>query len=304
MKPTDIRIIGAPVGIGGGHTGTAHGPTAARAAGIVERLQRAHPDATTHDAGDAFGHVPLAENRLKDVAACCAQLRAQTKATVLDGMMPIVIGGDHSLAVGSMAGVAAARRAQGEVPPGLLWIDAHTDINTHETTPSGNPHGMSAAALIGLDTLHLSDVVGRDGLFDPSRMVYIGTRDVDPGEQVHIDQHDITVFTSQEVKDRGVNAVMSDALAIVAPQCEPFALTFDIDVLDPDIAPGVDTAVPNGLALDDVRTCLTRAATHAPILAIDMVELNPEKDIDNRTALIAVECIEALVQACSTIQRT
>lgn len=302
MKPTDIRIIGAPVGIGGGHLGTAHGPTAARASGVIERLQRAHPDANTVDLGDAFPHTQVAEDRLREVAACCSQLRARTKETVLADMMPIVIGGDHSLAVGSMAGVAAARRAQGASPPGLLWIDAHTDINTHETTPSGNPHGMSAAALIGLNTMHLSDVVGEDGLFDPKRIAYVGTRDVDPGEQIHIDQHDIAVFTSRDIKERGVDTIMTEALAIVAPESAPFALTFDIDVLDPEIAPGVDTAVPDGLSLEQVMTCLTRAALHAPILAIDMVELNPEKDVDSRTALAALECIETLVQACSHMQ--
>lgn len=303
MSPANILIIGAPLGMGGCHPGTAHGPAAARAAGIVESLREGNHDAVTEDSGDEFIQDLPMHDRLQVVATCCAKLRAKTRATVIAGTMPVVIGGDHSIAVGSMSGVAAARRAMGEDPPGLLWIDAHTDINTHETTPSGNPHGMSAAALIGLDVRLLSDVVGEDGLFDPARIVFVGARDIDIGEQEHLDAHDITVFSTQDICEQGPEAVMHEALKIVAPDGVPFAISFDVDVIDPAVAPGVDTPVPDGLSPDQTMELLAIAGAHAPILAFDLVELNPEKDVDGHTARIAVACVQVATDAARQLAR-
>lgn len=295
MQPPDILMIGAPLGLGGGHPGTAHGPSAARAAGIVERLREAGPDALTEDVGDAFAQSTPQGDKQAVITACCRAVREMTRSTTLAGSIPLVLGGDHSIAAGSMSGVAAARRSSGEEAPGLLWIDAHTDINTDATSPSGNMHGMSAAALLGLQVGGLSDVVGEDGTYDRERFVYVGARDMDPGERAHIEQLGITVFGTREVLDRGVESVMNEALAIASPDRLPFAVTFDIDVVDPDHAPGVDTAVPGGLSPDQAKRCLAMAGAHAPILAIDLVELNPENDVDGMTACIAVDCIDALV---------
>jgi len=287
-----IAVLGAGCGLGGGHQGTAHGPNAARAASLIELL-RAH--ATVTDLGDL--DAPETTGRQEIISGWIAALRERTEGLVSRGVMPLVLGGDHSIAAGSMSGACAAWRRRHDTPPGLLWIDAHVDLNTHETTPSGNPHGMPAASLLGWQVDGFSELVGPDGQFDRSRMAFVGARDIDPGEQAHLEESGIAFWSSQEVRERGVESVMRDALAVVSPDHQPFCLSFDIDVVDPVDAPGVDTAVPDGLRPAEAMECMARAGLHAPIVSMDLVELNPERDVDGRTAHIAAACISAAIEA-------
>jgi arginase len=292
--PSTISIIGVPCGLGGGHQGTAHGPNAARAGGLSERLAML---CTTSDQGD-LGPLEVTDcGRAGIVAEWCRRVRPLTRALVAEGNLPMVVGGDHAIATGSMSGACAAYRAEHGKSPGLLWIDAHVDLNTHETTPSGNLHGMPAAALLGWEVPILSEIVGEDGRFDRSRMAFVGARDIDPGEQRHLEEGGITIWSSHDVKEQGVERVMAAALEVVSPGHEPFCLSFDIDVVDPKHAPGVDTAVPDGLLPAEAMECMARAGAHGRIVSMDLVELNPEHDIDGRTAMIAVDCITAAVES-------
>ncbi|MDG2031891.1 MAG: arginase [Phycisphaerales bacterium] len=291
---SQISIIGVPCGLGGGHQGTAHGPNAARAGGLSQRLGTICP---TIDCGDLGPLEVIDCGRSGFVTEWCRMVRPRTRALVLEGTMPLVVGGDHAIATGSMSGACAGYRAEHGKAPGLLWIDAHVDLNTHETTPSGNLHGMPAAALLGWDIPILSEIVGADGRFDRSRMAFVGARDIDPGEKRHLEEGGIAIWSSRDVKQHGVERVMTDALEVVSPGHEPFCLSFDIDVVDPKHAPGVDTAVPDGLLPAEAMECMARAGAHGRIVSMDLVELNPEHDIDGRTALIAVDCITAAVES-------
>ena len=296
----DISILGVPCGLGGGHQGTAHGPSAARAGGLFTRLRGL---ANTTDHGDLGPLEDTHQGRAKIVCEWCRRLRPMTRSLVAEGCMPMVVGGDHTIAVGSMSGACAAYRQRHGEAPGLLWIDAHVDLNTHETSPSGNLHGMPAAALLGWKVPMLSEIVGEDGLFDRTRMAFVGARDVDPGEQRHLAEGGIAIWSSQDVKKLGVEHVMNAALKVVSPENTPFCVSFDIDVVDPKHAPGVDTAVPDGLSPAEAMECMARAGSHGPIVSLDLVELNPEHDIDGRTAMIAVDCISAAIEAASTEAR-
>ncbi|OUU92690.1 MAG: hypothetical protein CBC35_06795 [Planctomycetes bacterium TMED75] len=297
METREIHIFGVPIGIGGGQTGTSHGPRHAREAGLVEMLRAQLEHVLVKDLGDVVLEGEPGRSRLQTAAEWSSLVRDQTCTLARNGIMPVVIGGDHSLATGSIAGVTSARREAGHPAPGVLWFDAHTDINTHESTPSGNPHGMSAAALTGFDVEHLSTVVGADGRIEPDRLVFMGARDIDPGEQVHLEQAGITVFSSEQIHDEGIDSIISQALEIVSPDHEPFCLSFDIDVVDPEHAPGVDTRVSEGLDPEQTKHALERIGAHAPLLLVDAVELNPETDRDNQTAQLLVACLNTLLRA-------
>ena len=300
MRGCDISILGVPIGIGGGKPGTAHGPRHARAAGLVEVLGARLDHATVTDLGDVVPPALDSGSRLRDAADWCRLIRDETERLAAEGVMPLVIGGDHSLATGSIAGVARARRQAGHPAPGVLWFDAHTDINTHLTTPSGNPHGMSAAALVGLEVEHLGEVVGSEGRIDPERLVFVGARDIDPGEQVHLEEAGIRVFSSGMIHEEGIQSVIRKALEVVSPGGEAFCLSFDVDVVDPEHAPGVDTGVGGGLDPGQTMDALRVIGGHAPLLLVDAVELNPETDVSDRTARLLVDCLDGLLGANAT----
>ena len=213
METTGIHILGVPIGIGGGQSGTAHGPRHAREAGLVEILSERLANVRVEDLGDVVLETSGELERLQLAADWAALVREQTRRLALGGILPLVIGGDHSLATGSIAGVSSARRELGHPSPGVLWFDAHTDINTHESTPSGNPHGMSAAALTGLDVAYLTRVVGEDGRIDPNRLVFVGARDIDDGERLHLQEAGITVFSSEQIHQEGIESIIDRAAA-------------------------------------------------------------------------------------------
>ncbi len=297
MTKTDIRILGVPMGIGGEKPGAAGGPRQAREKAVVERLSEALDHARVEDAGDVLPDQRECASRLEETGRWCEALKRRTAELAHDHIRPLVIGGDHTLAAGSIAGVATAHHAREDAIPGVLWIDAHVDMNTHETTPSGNPHGMSAAALLGLEVEHLSDVVGVEGRIDPKRIAFVGARDIDPGEQRHIEELGLAVFSSEMIHREGVEKTVEDAMKVVSPNGEPFMVSFDVDVIDPEFAPGVDTAVPGGLTPRQIQDTMSLVGEHGQIVAIDAVELNPETDLDERTSELMIQSLLALLQA-------
>ena len=282
-----VCLIGVPVDAGGNRPGSADGPLALRAAGIVDAIPN------VIDTGDIC--VPeqprpdSAEGRLEQVVRVAELLKDRVSELVDRGDVPLVMGGDHALSAGSMAGVVESFRKAGNPPPALLWIDAHADLNTHETSPSGNAHGMSAAALIGHPVDALGNVVGTTGRFDPSRCAFIGQRELDPGEQAILESGISVYVPGEECRAEDMGSIMDQVLQQIAPNGQPICVSFDIDVVDPPHAPGVDTAVPNGLHPDVVRIIMHRIRDHGGLVAMDLVEVNPPYDTDGRTARIAVE---------------
>ena len=289
-----IEVIGARFGLGGRCRGTAAGPTAMRAAGLSRRLgaMRDLGDIVARDVERQRGRDPGAE-LVEETERYSLELRAAVEAVLLRGALPCVLGGDHSLGAATQAAVGRSARARGWEPPGLLWIDAHTDANTMESTPSGNLHGMMLAAIHGIDVPAFRAVVD-GGLRDPRRTVYLGTRDVDDGEREIVARLGCRMITPLEIRARGVASVMAEALSIAAGADGRLSVSFDLDSLDPSIAPGVDCHVPGGLEWSEAAEILARVGAHRGVVAVEVVEVNPSADIDGRTARLAVEATALL----------
>lgn len=289
-----IAIIGAPCGLGGRCRGTAGGPQAIRDAGLVRRLEgrglrvEDHGDVWVGEVARWDGNDPGPE-LVGAVGAMCVGLRDEVRTALISGRLPLVLGGDHSLGAGSQAGVASAYRALGVEPPGLIWFDAHADINTMDTTPSGNLHGMPVAALLGLPVSAFLPAIGSDGTRDPRRMVMVAQRDIDPGEYRHIEALGVRVYTCEELRRRGIDAVMAEAILRAAGDDGRFSMSFDLDSLDPRATPGVDCPVEGGITLDEMRVALGMVADHGGLVQLDVVEMNPTKDVNAKTAHIACE---------------
>lgn len=302
QQPVDrpIAIIGAPSGLGGRCRGTRGGPQAIRAAGLVRRLESI--GLRVEDLGD----VPVADvvrwqgidpgpDLSAAVGSMSVALRDRVRDALISGRIPLVLGGEHSLGAGSQAGVASAYRALGVEPPGLIWFDAHADINTLETTPSGNLHGMPVAALLGLPVPAFLAAIGSDGTRPPHRTVMVAQRDVDPGEYRHIEALGVRLYTCDDLRRRGIDAVMAEAILHAAGEDGRFSMSFDLDSLDPHITPGVDCPVAGGITLDEMRIALGMVADHGGLVQLDVVEMNPTKDINDHTAHIAIEAAATLL---------
>ena len=289
-----VVIIGAPSGLGGRCAGTCGGPKSIRGAGLQRRLQAR--GIVVDDRGDVYvesvermsGLDPGAE-LTKAVSDFCLRLRDSVRGAILEGTFPLVLGGEHSLAAGSQAGVGSAYRALGLEAPGLIWFDAHADSNSMETTPSGNLHGMPLAALMGLPVPAFASCIGRDGTRDPKRVVCVAQRDIDSGEHENLDRLGVRVFDCNEIRRRGIDAVMAEAIVRACGRDGRYSMSFDLDSLDPRVCPGVDCPVNDGLSLDEVRVAMAMVADHGGLIELDVVEVNPSRDIESRTAAIAVE---------------
>jgi arginase len=286
----DIAIIGTPVDLGAGRRGVDMGPSAIRYAGLKERLEQLGH--RVRDLGNIS--VPLAEQieppprgeKLRYLGALVEVNRAlarQVAAVVADGGFPLVLGGDHSLAIGSVGGLARGRRI------GMIWVDAHADFNTAETTPSGNIHGMSVAALTGrghpaLTRLHESCPVLRD-----ADVALVGIRDVDGLERVALRDSGIHIFTMHDVDRRGLATVMEEAIARVTAETDGFHVSFDMDALDPSEAPGVGTPVLGGVFYREAHLAMELVSESGKLIGLDLVEVNPILDERNATAELAVQ---------------
>ncbi len=290
-----VGILGVPFDLGAGRRGTDMGPSAIRLAGIQGRLERlgyrvrdygrvstVEPEGA--DVGDQ--HMRFAES----IAGTCIALRDGVLDVLAAGETPVVLGGDHSLAMGSVAGAAAHVAQQHDgAQLGVLWVDAHADLNTPETSPSGNVHGMPLAMLLGKGP----DVLLRIGkacpVISPHNVAIVGLRSVDAGEAARIREMGIHVFTMREIDDQGIAACMRQALDAVEDGTEGFHMSFDMDSLDPSIAPGVGTPVRGGLTYREAHLICEMVADTRRMLSMDVVETNPILDDRNTTGQAAVD---------------
>jgi arginase len=294
-----VQIIGVPLDLGAGRRGVDMGPSAMRIAGLAQHIEALGYRVV--DAGDL--DIPIAEvsevgmreqRYLQEIAATCDQLAVMVAEARAGGMLPLAIGGDHSLTIGSIAGVAVDLRAS-EKAFGLIWIDAHGDMNTPETTPSGNIHGMPVAVSLGHGDSKLTDIGGFAPKIRPDKVALIGVRSLDEGERRLIQKTGVRVFSMRDVDVRGISAVMEEALEIVTGGTAGFHLSFDMDAIDPTFAPGVGTQVRGGLEYREAHLALEMAADTEGLLAADFVEVNPICDEFNNTAKLAVELVESLL---------
>lgn len=291
--PQTIAVLGVPLDLGAGRRGVDMGPSAMRVAGLNARL------ASLGYRVDDLGNIEVeqqestkvgAENAryLKPIAATCRSLAARVERAMRQGRFPIVLGGDHSVAVGAVNGVAAHYRRRGH-RIGVIWLDAHTDMNTPETSPSGNVHGMPLACLVGSGPRELARLLGVAPVLDPRNVALVGIRDVDLDERPVVRESGVTVFTMRDIDERGMRAVMTDAIGIASRGTVGIHLSLDMDGIDPGEAPGVGTPVRGGLSYREAHLAMEMLCDSRLLRSMEVVEVNPILDSANRTAQLAVE---------------
>ena len=290
-----VSIIGAPCGFGASVAGVDLGPAAMRVAGLRQRVARLGYE--VRDLGDLRFECPVEPpahgeklRYLREISAACVQLAEDVKKALGGGELPVVLGGDHSIAIGSVAGVSSFYRERGQ-SLGLLWFDAHADMNTPETTPSGNIHGMPLAVLLGHGTDELTGIEGFSPKLDPRFCAHIGARDVDEGERELIRQLGLRFFTMREIDERGMSACMDEAIAIASKADAGYHVTLDVDALDPGDAPGSGTVVRGGLTYREAHLAMEKIAEAGGAVSLEVVEINTALDINNRTAELGVGLI-------------
>jgi arginase len=290
-----VRILGVPLGYGASMAGVDLGPAALRVAGLNTRIAQLGYE--VDDPGDMRLDRPRQPaapgdklKYLQEIKAACDELAANVVGVLSAGELPIILGGDHSIAIGSVAGVAAHCRSRNETL-GLIWFDAHADMNTPESTPSGNIHGMPLAALLGFGAPELTNVAGFAPKIEPRLCAHVGARDIDPGERELIRRLGIRVFTMREIDERGMTAVMDEAIAIASCGSGGYAVTFDVDVLDPGDAPGSGTLVRGGLTYREAHLGMEKIAEAGGMISLEVVEINTALDVNNKTAQLGVELI-------------
>ena len=290
-----VSILGVPLGYGASMAGVDMGPAALRVARLNQRIARL--GYSVQDLGDMRLERPKTfpeeHDKLKyvrEISSACEQLAKEVEAILEANQLPLILGGDHSIAIGSFAGVASHYRKQDQTV-GLLWFDAHADMNTPETTPSGNIHGMPLAALLGLGAPELTNVGGFAPKLDPKLCVHVGARDIDPGEREIIKRLGMRFFTMREIDERGMSACMDEAIAIASRGPGGYAVTFDVDVLDPGDAPGSGTLVRGGLTYREAHLGMEKVAEAGGMRSLEIVEINTALDVNNKTAELGVELI-------------
>jgi len=288
-----VHILGVPLDLGGGRRGVDMGPSALRIAGLNERLTAM--GCIVVDRGDLLTPIPETKEErdpkkkyIREIARVCQRLYGQVYQAHVEGAVPIVLGGDHSLAAGSV-GASADFAASKNAEIGLLWIDAHGDMNTPETTTSGNVHGMPLAALVGGEPAELARIGARTPKVRARRTVLIGVRNLDQLEKDQIRGADIHVFTMKDIDQHGIAVVMRRALSLATADTMGVHVSFDLDVCDPSIAPGVGTPVKGGLDYREAHMVMEMVADSGRLVGLDLVEVNPILDVQNQTAILAVE---------------
>lgn len=291
-----VGIIGVPLDFGASMAGVDLGPAALRVARLNQRI--AGLGYTVRDLGDMRVERPqytAAQTEpakyLREISRACENLAGEVQRILRDGEMPIVLGGDHSILIGTVSGVAAYRREFDNKPIGLISFDAHADMNTPETTPSGNIHGMSLAALLGYGTQELTQIAGFNPKLEARYCAHIGARDVDPGERELIRKLGVRFFTMREIDERGMNRCIDEALEIVLQAPGGYHVTLDVDALDPGDAPGSGTVVRGGLTYREAHLAMEKIAEAGRMISLEIVEINTALDSNNRTAQLGVELI-------------
>lgn len=295
-----IRLIEVPMDFGASRRGVNVGPTALRLAGIKEKLLDLGHD-PEEDGQPIF--VPIQEiaqeydpalKFLPAILAGCRKLAERVEATKKAGAFPLVMGGDHSIAIGTLAGLGAWYRSKG-LRWGVVWLDAHGDFNTPETSPSGNIHGMPLASSTGLGPQQLTGLHGEFTKVDPENVVIIGLRDVDKGERQNLKDQKVRTYTMADIDRLGISTVMDETLAYLKDKVDVLHVSFDVDSLDPDFAPGVGTPVPGGLTYREAHYIMEHLSGSGLVGSAEVVEVNPILDIQNKTAEVAVEMVASLL---------
>ena len=288
-----VHIIGVSLDLGGNRRGVDMGPSAFRIAGLAERL--AALGITVTDQGDLVAPIPEIKSfgdprkkYIREIARVCERLYKSALAVLEKGALPLVLGGDHSLASGSVAATADFLRRD-EKPLGLIWVDAHGDMNTPASTNSGNVHGMPLASLLGPEPAELAKIGGFSPKVTPDRTVLIGIRNLDDREKETMRDSGVRVFTMKDIDRSGIAAVVEQALGIAGAGTGGIHVSFDLDVCDPSIAPGVGTPVKGGLDYREAHMVMEMVADSGLLRALDLVEVNPILDDRNMTAILGAE---------------
>jgi arginase len=291
MKP--VHIIGVPLDLGGGRRGVDMGPSAFRIAGLGDQI--ASLGRTVLDKGNLQSPIPETvaprdrnKKYISEIAEVCTRLYDVARDSLRDGALPLVLGGDHSVAAGSVAASADWVRESTSKPIGLIWVDAHGDMNTPDTTESGNVHGMPLAALLGGEPSELA-LIGASPSVTPRNTVLVGIRNLDEREKTRIRASGVHVFTMKDVDREGIARVAEQALALASDGTGGVHVSFDLDACDPAVAPGVGTPVRGGLDYREAHMVMEIVADSGLLIALDLVEVNPTLDLRNATAEFAAE---------------
>lgn len=295
MRQSHIAVIGAPMDLGAGRRGVDMGPSALRVAGLNQKL--AELGYLAEDLGnvvvdqpESLPTGPAHARYLPQIAHTCARLSEMVERAADKGQVPLVLGGDHSAAVGTVAGMSRHLRKKGH-KLGLLWIDAHADMNTPDSSPSGNVHGMPLACIIGLGPAELTGIAGHVPMVDPENVAIVGLRSVDDIERFNVRGAGVHPFTMRDIDERGMRAVMQQAIHAVSSGTSGFHLSFDLDAVDPAEAPGVGTPVHGGITYREAHLAMEIVCDSGLMTSLEMVELNPVMDVANRTAILGVELL-------------
>ena len=305
MTSRPITLIGAPTDVGAADRGASMGPEALRVAGLREALTAR--GLHVEDRGNLVGPINPVQppedgyRHLPEVTAWNQRVFSAVGQILDEGKLPIMLGGDHCLAIGSIGAVSAHCRRAGKKLR-VIWLDAHADFNTSEITPSGNVHGMPVACLFGIGPPPLVNLSGYSPALRRDEIHQIGIRSVDPGERQLVHEQQVSIFDMRYVDERGMRKVMQEALAGLDASTH-LHVSFDVDFLDPEIAPGVGTTVPGGPNYREAQLCMEMIADTGLLASLDVVELNPAFDDHNRTAKLAVDLIESLFGK-STLMRS
>lgn len=292
-----ISILGAPLDLGAGHRGVDAGPSAFRIAGLQKALTQM--GFSVIDEGNIQVETPeqleIGHSNarfLKEIAQACERQSEKVKELLEKNHFPLVLGGDHSIAIGTVAGMSSYYRDQGE-DIGLIWVDAHADMNTPDTTESGNIHGMPLSSSLGLGIEMLTHIGGFAPKVKPENVVLIGIRDLDVKEKELVKKTGVKAYTMTDIDELGMPTVIRQAIEIAGSGTAGIHLSFDFDGLDPDIAPGVGTPVKGGIRYREAHLLMEKIALTGRLIGLEMVELNPILDIRNKTAELGVELIQS-----------
>jgi arginase len=290
-----VRIIGVPMDLGQSRRGVDMGPSALRGAGLQASIKKL--GLQVEDIGNLSvkqpEEMPVGEKRAKymqEIAETCGDVAAAAEKALSEGFLPLVLGGDHSIAAGVAAGVANHFRKE-KKQIGYLWLDAHGDMNTPESSPSGNVHGMPLAAIMGYGAPELVDLLGFKPKAEPGNIVIVGARDLDAQERKIVKKSGIHVFTMRDIDERGMREVMADALKYAMDDTAGVAVSLDMDFVDPSDAPGVGTPVRGGVTYREAHLAMEMIADTESMVSLEVVEINPILDEHNRTALLGVELV-------------
>ena len=295
MRHSHIAIIGVPLDLGAGRRGVDMGPSAVRVANLNARLSEIGFEV------EDLGNVPVAQPEshpegqphakyLPQITQTCTHLAELVEKQMAAGNCPLILGGDHSLAVGTVSGVSKHLRDRGE-KLGMIWIDAHTDMNTPATSPSGNVHGMPLACCIGLGPKELTDIFGYSPKVAPENVALVGIRSVDDDERDNVQRSGVHAFTMRDIDERGMRSVIEESIRIAGSGTAGFHVSLDMDAVDPREAPGVGTPVRGGITYREAHLAMETMCDSGRMTSMEVVEVNPVIDEVNRTAALAVELV-------------